>query len=72
MNSMNSVKNAAPLENFTSEMDEVMCFKNMTFKLYFQYFPKNLDVSSGTGSLPLEADVWPMIGDLINYLNDLQ
>jgi len=71
MNDLNQLKNASRLENYTLEKDEVMCFKNHSVKLYFTYFPKTLEPKSSGAKLPLEADIWPIIGDLLNYLHDL-
>ena len=38
MNSLNSVKNACPLINYSLVKDEVMCFKNHIIKLFFDFY----------------------------------
>lgn len=49
----------------------MLCFDNHTLKLVFNHYPVSLETLSNRKEPTNEKDVWTIISDLLEYLEDL-
>jgi hypothetical protein len=68
---LNDIKHLSPVIKSDVVKDQMLCFDNYSMKILFNDYEKSFDQRIRSNFVLKESDAWIVIGDLYNYLHDL-
>lgn len=69
---LNEIKNLSPIIKSDIVKDQLLCFDNYSMKILFNDYEKSFDQRIKSDFVIKESDAWIIIGDLFQYLCDLE
>lgn len=68
---LKSIKNASTLLQYQIKKDQMLCFDNYSITMIFNDYPVTLEKLIKNDKPPEEQDIWIIIGDLLDYIFDI-
>lgn len=68
---LNEMQNCSKLLHFQVVKDKVLCFDNYNLELVFEIQDENISSLLKKQTKIDEKEIWIMVGDLLQYLNEL-